>query len=82
MRQSWLVLLINGLIMLGLSKIFWLEAIHRISVVKANALSSMGPLATLFFAWIILRDAPTSWQLLSIVPMIFGVVLLGEEKNT
>lgn len=74
------LLLINGVFMMGLSKIFWIEGIHRISVTKANALASISPLLTLIFAWILLKDAPTIWQLLSFVPMFFGVLLLGKRN--
>src|SRR3989344_859966 len=37
--NSFLFLAINGFLLLGLSKIFWIEGIHRISVTKANARS-------------------------------------------
>lgn len=70
-------LAINGMLMLGLSKILWVEGIHRISVVKANALSSISPLMTLFFAWLLLHNPPNLWQLLAFGPMGVGVFLLN-----
>ena len=82
LQESVFFVLINGVVLLGLIKILWVEAIHRISVTKANALSSINPLFTLVFAWIILGDLPTVWQLSSIVPMIAGVILLGMNKQT
>lgn len=79
---SFIFLLINGLFLLGFSKILWVEGIHRISITKANALSSMSPLVTLLFAWILLQQSPTIWQLLSFTPMSFGMILLGmNQKN-
>lgn len=69
-------LLINGVLIFGISKLFWLEGIHRISVTKAIILQSMTPLLTLLFAWLLLSQVPTVWQLSSIVPLILGVVLL------
>ncbi|MFA6171798.1 MAG: DMT family transporter [Patescibacteria group bacterium] len=75
-------LLLNGFILLGFSKILWIEGIHRISVTKATALSSTSPLLTLFFVWLILHDAPTGFQLLSIIPMCAGVILLGINKKS
>ncbi len=80
-KNSFLFLAINGIFLLGLSKALWVEGIHRISVVKANALSSMSPLITLFSAWIFLQNVPTVWQLCSIIPMFFGMVLLGIGKK-
>lgn len=80
-KASFLLLSINGVFLLGLSKVMWIEGIIRISVVKANALGSISPLLTLLFAWIFLRNIPTLWQLLSFIPMFLGVILLGMNKK-
>ena len=74
-------LLINGLLLFGLSKLFWIEAIHRISVTKGNALSSMTPFLTLIIAWIFLKQSPNLWQLVSLVPLVAGVLLLTDQVN-
>jgi|SRR3989338_6729733 len=81
LKHSIILILLNGLILLGLAKILWIESIHRISVTKAVALSSFNPLITVFFAWIILSDTPTFFQLFSLAPMILGVILLGINKK-
>jgi len=82
-RISLPFLLINGVLLLGLSKIFWIEAIHRISVTKATALSSVTPLLTLLIAWVLLGQVPNMWQLVSLVPLTIGVLLLtGHLKRT
>ncbi|MFA6106325.1 MAG: DMT family transporter [Patescibacteria group bacterium] len=73
--MPWLIL--NGFVILSLSKIFWIEGIHRMSVTKATALGAIAPLITLFFAWLILNESPTNFQLLSVIPMCAGVALLG-----
>lgn len=75
-KESILFLIFNGVIILGFSRIFWIEGISRISVTKANALSSIAPLFTLFFAWIIFHQIPTIWQIMSLIPFFFGVLLL------
>jgi drug/metabolite transporter (DMT)-like permease len=82
LKDSFIFLFINGVFLLGLSKAMWIEGIARISVVKANALGSVGPLLTLLFAWVFLRNIPTPWQLLSFIPMFFGVILLSINKNS
>jgi drug/metabolite transporter (DMT)-like permease len=79
--KSLLLLLVNGFLMFGLAKALWIEGIHRISVTKANALSAVTPLLTLSFAWIILHNTPTTFQLLAFVPMFFGVVLLSKNNG-
>lgn len=79
-RSSMLFLLINGILIFGLSKIFWLEAIHRINVAKASALGASAPLVTLFFAWMFLKSALTSWQFLSLIPVFLGIYLLSRNN--
>lgn len=82
-RASLPFLLINGILLLGLSKIFWVEAIHRISVTKGVALSSVTPFLTLMIAWLVLRQTPNMWQVASLIPLIIGVLLLtGHLKRT
>jgi len=78
-KESFVFLILNGVFILGLSKIFWLEGISRISVTKANALSSITPLLTLIVAFIVLKQIPTFWQIASLVPFFFGVLLLTDN---
>lgn len=80
-RTPLLFLLINGFLFMGLSKIFWIEGIHRVSVTKANALSTIAPFLTLIFAWLFLNNLPTLWQISSLLPMTVGLVLLGINKQ-
>lgn len=72
-------LAVSGILMLGLSKIMWLEAIHRISVTKAISLASAAPFLTLIFSLILLGQAPTLMQLLSLVPLVLGTLLLTDQ---
>lgn len=75
---SFLSLLIIGGIILGISKRWWIEAIHRISMTKAIALASSAPFFTLLFAWLVLHQEPTPWQLASLVPLVLGTLLLTD----
>lgn len=72
-------LFINGGIILGLSKIFWIEGIYRMLVTKAEAFNSAGPFLTLLLAFLVLHQTPTIWQLTSLVPLIIGVLLLTDH---
>ena len=80
-QKSFWLLLINGFLVLGLAKIFWLEGIHRIPVTKAAALLSVGPLFTLLYAFILLHQIPTIGQLSAFVPLAAGLFFLTSEKN-
>lgn len=77
--RDFALLFINGVFLLGLSKLLWIEGIHRINVTKALALNSLAPLLTLLFSWGILHLLPTSFQLISFVPMFVGVLLLSKK---
>lgn len=72
----WPVLLVNGILIFGLSKLFWIEGIHRMTVTKAILLQSVTPFLTLLFAWWLLSEPPTLWQVLSLAPFMIGIVLL------
>lgn len=78
-EPSLFLLIVNGFLLLGLTKLFWLEGIHKISVTKAIALSNISPLLTLFFAWFFLHDIPTIWQLMALIPMFFGIRFLQKQ---
>lgn len=75
-KESIWFLIFNGFIVFGISRMFWVESITRISVTKSNALSSVAPLLTLFVAWLVFHQIPTSWQIVSLVPFFLGVLLL------
>ncbi|QQR84046.1 DMT family transporter [Candidatus Peregrinibacteria bacterium] len=74
-------LLINGFLLFGLSKILWLEAIHRIPITHAISLNSMTPAFTLIFAFLILGENPTLWQIIGLLPILFGVRLLTKADS-
>lgn len=78
-QESLPFLLINGFLLLGVSKLFFLEAIKRISVTKALSLESGAVIVTLIAAWLFLNQPPTTWQLLALVPLLVGVALLTDQ---
>ena len=78
-RSSFWLLAFNGLLIFGLSKIFWVEGIHRIPVTKAISLSSASPIITMFLAWVLLKQSPTMWQLTAFIPLFLGIILLTDN---
>lgn len=83
-NASLFFIIINGLILLGVAKIFWIEAIHRIPVTKAISFGPMTPAITLTFAYFILGEVPTFWQFAGLIPIAFGALLILDifEKKT
>jgi drug/metabolite transporter (DMT)-like permease len=70
--------LLSGILLFGLSKIFWLEAIHRIPISKGLAMSSVQPAITLIFAFFMLGEIPRPVQLIGLIPMMIGVLMLTD----
>lgn len=74
-------LLISGLIIMGLAKIFWVEAIYLISITKATALSALVPIFTIVLAYFILDETPTYLQIISSVPIIIGGYFITRRES-
>jgi len=73
-------LLLSGLVIMGLAKILWVEAIYLISITKATALSSLVPLFTIILACIILNETPTLLQVMSSIPIIIGGYFITKKE--
>ena len=69
-------LLVIGILVYVVSKIMWIEALHRISITKVSAMMGLVPMMTLFFAYIYLGEVPEVRQILGIVPVLLGGYLL------
>ena len=59
-----------------LSKIMWIEALHRISITKVSAMLGLVPMMTLIFAYYYLHEVPELRQMLGIIPVLLGGYLL------
>ncbi|MFH1545780.1 MAG: DMT family transporter [Patescibacteria group bacterium] len=69
-------LVINGCLLFGVSRIFWIEGIHRISVAKAISLNTFAPVFALIYAFFFLHEIPTVWQLMGLPLVIIGAILI------
>ncbi len=72
---GWLIL-INGFIIMGFSKILWVETLQHISITKMSAMMALMPLFTLLFAYFTLHEIPTPRQIFGIVPILVGGILI------
>jgi drug/metabolite transporter (DMT)-like permease len=61
-----------ALLVYVVSKILWVEALHRISITKMSAMVAVLPIFTLIFAYPVLGEVPTIRQLAGIVPILIG----------
>jgi len=72
----WWILLVNGVVLFGITKLLWIESIFRIGVTKSISLSSVSPIFTLIFAYLIFHDEPTFVQIIAVPLSVVGVYLL------
>ncbi len=68
-----------GFLIFGLSKIFWMEALHRIDITKLSALLAIIPMMTMFFAYLYLNEVPQIRQILGVIPVLLGGYILTRE---
>ncbi len=75
-QSQWPWLLFTGVMIFVVAKILWMESLHRLSIAKVNALYAVSPLLTLGLAYWLLNEVPSFWQLLAVLPIVFGGYLI------
>ncbi len=70
-----------GFLVLGLSKVLYIEALHRISITKVSAMLALIPLFTLIFAYFTLHEVPNLRQILGIIPILLGGYLITKPES-
>lgn len=78
--QFWSLLFV-GLLILVLSKILWIEAIHLLPINTVSALFAFAPLLTMLWSDWFLQQPPSWYQWLGAVPIIAGSILLNKRKR-
>ena len=78
-QQTWPSLLLNGLVLMGFSKLLWIEGIHRIPISRASCALPLEPVIALILAFFFLQEIPTPHQLLGLIPISIGVWLLVKK---
>ncbi len=70
---DWPILLFTGLILLGVGKIIWYEALARLDISKAISLSMTFPLFSLLLLIAIFKEAMSQYQWIGTMIMFVGV---------
>ncbi len=70
-----------GFLVLGLSKVLYIEALHRISITKVSAMLALIPLFTLIFAYFTLHEIPNLRQMFGIIPILIGGYLITKPEK-
>ncbi len=69
-----------GVVSMVISKILWIEGIHRIPVTKSNTIASLGAGFTILFAWLFLSQVPTARQLVALPLLVVGLFFITKNK--
>ncbi len=75
-------LLTIGIAVYVVSKIMWIEALHRISITKVSAMLGLVPVMTLLLAFFFLDEVPQMHQVLGTLPVLVGGYLLTKPVKT
>lgn len=70
---DWPTLLFTGLILLGMGKIVWYEALGRLDISKAISLGMTFPLFSVIILIVIFKEAISHYQWIGTVTMLLGV---------
>ncbi len=71
----WPILLL-GLTVFGLEKIFWQLTLHRMDLSKATAIVITAPVFTFFLAYLLLGEVPDLYQWLAFIFTVVGMVFI------
>lgn len=71
----------GGIMLLGLSKILWIEAIHRMPITRTLSIAAIQPLLTMLFSFLLLAQKPTLAQCMSFLPMALGLLFLVRSPS-
>jgi len=78
--EVWPWLMFAGFFLFGVSKICWVEAIHRIPVAQGLSIAMFLPVMAFFWAYLFLGEIPSWTQLVSLPFLIAGGYLVLGQK--
>ncbi|MDA3945936.1 MAG: DMT family transporter [Helicobacteraceae bacterium] len=71
-----------GILVFGVSKVLWIEALHRISITKMSAMLALPPIFTLILAYYTLNETPDLRQILGVIPILIGGYLITKPEKS
>jgi drug/metabolite transporter (DMT)-like permease len=71
--------LLSGVLLMGISKILWTEAVHRIPIPKAVSSLALAPPLTVIISVALLGTYPTPTQIAALLPVCIGMLLIASR---
>lgn len=81
LMDNWPLLLFNGLVLLGLSKIIWYECLKRVDITKAISITMSYPLFSLLFLVWLFDEKISLYQLTGIAVIMLGVYFSIKRRS-
>jgi O-acetylserine/cysteine efflux transporter len=72
-------ILINGILIMALTKVLWYEGLRRIDISKAVAIGISSPAFSLLFAYMFLSEIPNAYQIFGVAAIIAGVLIITRK---
>ncbi len=77
--KSFPYLIFSWFLLLWLSKIFWIEGVHRISIQKSVSMRSITPAFTIILAFFVLNEIPNLYQIIWFIPIFIWWILITRK---
>ena len=79
--QLWIVMSIYGLIVVGLAQLMWYSALKRLNSKTIGSLTSLSPIFSIFYAYILNGESPSQVQLSALGIILIGLFVSGIGKK-
>lgn len=80
-NKYWLIILFNGLVLLGIGKVIWYEGLKRLDISKAISLAMTFPLFSLIALLIFFQESISLYQGIGAAIMMIGVYFTAKRKS-
>lgn len=78
---NWHIIAINGLVVLGIAKIFWFKGFKHLELSKAIGMLTAEPAVSLLYAYLLLHEVPSQIQWLGVGITMSALYFLTKGKS-
>ena len=81
--QLWIVMSVYGLVVVVLAQLMWYSALKRLDSKTVGSLTSLSPIFSIFYAFILNGESPSHVQLSALVVILIGLLIsnLGKKRS-
>lgn len=79
--RFWPIILLNGILLYGASKLIWYEGLKRLDIGKAIIIAMSYPAFSMILATVFLKEIPTPYQFSGLVIILFGLYSVSYNRS-